>query len=252
MLTETQPVGFPDGKDARGTVNGVVTGVVSDNDTFNQIAMSVPGSQALNYNFAERAKTGGSLSSGQSAGIGFWQNKHGQALIRSLNGGTTATQLGRWLAATFPNMYGIGSIDGNVAGMSNAQIADLYTTLFKRNGNNSPGGPPKLDAQVFATALAVYVTNQTLAGTAAISYGFNVSVNGIGASTFNVGSNGSAFGVADDSELTVLDILLATDARTKSSLLFDLDGSGTISELERVLRSQANDLFSKINELGAL
>jgi hypothetical protein len=39
--------------------------------------------------------------------------------------------------------------------------------LFARNGQSSLGRPPKTDAQIVATALPVYLTNQTLAGSTA-------------------------------------------------------------------------------------
>jgi len=65
-----------------------------------------PDSDGQNYNFGERPLADGQVQSGQTATIGFWQNKNGQNLIKSLNGGATSTQLGNWLAATFPNMYG--------------------------------------------------------------------------------------------------------------------------------------------------
>ena len=77
-----------------------------------------------------------------------------------------------------------------------------------------------------AVALAVYVTNQTLAGTTATSFGFLVTTNGVGVSTFNVSANGAAFGVADNSNQRVLDLLFATNDRTTEGLLYDLDGDG--------------------------
>jgi hypothetical protein len=103
---------------------------------------------------------------------------------------------------------------------------------------------------VLATALAVYVTNQNLAGTTATAFGFTVSSTGVEASTFNIGSNGAAFGVTNYATMTVLDILVATNARTVNGLLYDLDGSGTISSAELTIRTKANDLYSAINELG--
>ena len=138
---------------------------------------------------------------GQTATIGFWQNNKGQSLIKALNGGASATQLGHWLADTFPNMY--AALDG----MTNAGVAGFYKTLFARNGQSSPGGPPKTDAQVMATALAVYVTNQTLAGNTAAAYGFQVTATGVGTRTFNVGNRGAAFGVANNTSLSVMDLL---------------------------------------------
>jgi hypothetical protein len=200
--------------------------------------------------FAPNQAPGGNVQPGQTATIGFWQNQNGQDLIRSLNGGASSTQLGDWLAATFSNLYGASAGANNLAGKTNEEVAALYMSLFERNGQTSPGGPPKLDAQVLATALAVYVTNETLAGTTAAAYGFTVTEHGLGVSTFTVGSSGAAFGVADDTTLTVLDILLATNAQTVNGLLYDLDGSGTISDAERALRELANAVYTAINEQG--
>src|SRR5439155_18055018 len=135
--------------------------------------------------------------------IGYWQNRNGQNLILSLNGGASATQLGHWLAATFPNLY--GALDGK----TNAEVAGYYKTLFARTALTAPGGPPKTDAQVMATAFAVYVTNQTLAGPAAAAYGFRVTPDGVGTRTFNVGNSGAAFGAADNPTLSAMDLLLA-------------------------------------------
>jgi hypothetical protein len=57
----------------------------------------------------------------------------------------------------------------------------------------------KLDAQVLATALAVYVTNAALDPThVAAQYGFLISGDGVGTAMVNVGSSGDAFGVADN------------------------------------------------------
>jgi uncharacterized delta-60 repeat protein len=245
-LTESQPAGFPDGIDTLGAVNTMVTGSGSINDAFSGIVIASGGSVAENYNFGERPPNSGNVTAGQTAGIGFWQNKHGQNLIKALNGGASATQLGHWLAVTFPNMY--GALDG----MTNAQVAANYKALFSRNGHTSPGGPPKTDAQIMATALAVYVTNQTLAGTTASAYGFQVTTNGVGARTFNVGNNGAALGVANNSTLSVMDLLLAVNAQAHNGLLYDLNGDGQISGSEASLRTMANDLFSAINESGGI
>ena len=83
-ITETQPAGFIDGKDVLGTVNGVVAGDNSVNDVFTDVVLATPGSLGENYNFGERPPAGGTVSAGQTATIGFWQNKNGQALLRSL------------------------------------------------------------------------------------------------------------------------------------------------------------------------
>ena len=88
-LTEDQPTTHVDGKEHLGTVNGVLSGVAIDN-VFSQIALASPGSVGVNYNFGERLPIGSPVQQGQTAGIGFWQNKNGQALINALNGGSTS------------------------------------------------------------------------------------------------------------------------------------------------------------------
>jgi hypothetical protein len=157
-----------------------------------------------------------------------------------------STALANWLAATFPNLYGA------LAGQTNAEVADLYTKLFKRTAHTAPGGPPKLDAQVMATSLAAYVTTQSLAGTAGVAYGFLVTEAGVGTRTYDVGDRGVAFGVANGTSVSVLDLLLAVNERSRSGLLYDADGSGTISDAERALRAQADDVFASLNELGGI
>ncbi len=208
------------------------------------------------------------VEAGQTATIGFWQNKNGQTLIRSLNGDENSTLLGDWLAATFPNMYRANAGDNNLAGKTNVEVADFYKAIFTRKKKDrGVGGPAKVDAHVMAVALAIYVTNQTLVEVQSNppdpenpedpslvgvveSYGFTVTKYGLGAATFNVGDNGDAFGVSDDTEMTVLDLLLATDAMTVDGLLYDLDESGSIDSLEQDLRAMANAVYSDINEQG--
>jgi Bacterial Ig-like domain (group 3)/SdrD B-like domain len=242
-LTETQPAGLLDGRDTLGAVNGVPIGSVA-NDVFSGIVLAQGGSFAENYNFGERPATDGAVAAGETATIGFWNNRNGQNLITALNGGASATQVGHWLAATFPNMYAA------LGGMTNSQVAAYYKTLFARTASTAPAGPPKVDAQIMATALAVYVTNQSLAGTTAAGYGFLVSATGLGAQTFDVGCNGAAFGVANHTSLSVMDLLLAVNARARNGLLFDMNGDGYIDNSEASYRTMANDVFAAINEAG--
>ncbi len=244
VLREHQPAGRPDGKDAIGEVNGTLAGHLQSNDTIAGIIIPRPASIAANYNFGERAPIGAPVTGGQTAGIGFWRNKHGQALIKSLNGGATATQLGHWLAATLPNLYGAAAEGNNLAGQTNAQVAAFFQLLFSDS---------KLEAQVLATALAVYVTNSTLAGNAAVGYGFTVSQYGAGVATFNVGARGSAFGLPDHSIATVLDLLLAVNFRSHRGRLFDLDHDGDADDsLETWYRNMTKEVFGAINEAGGI
>ena len=247
-------MGYQDGKDVLGTVNGTPTGDDSVNDTFSGVILT-ENSVAENYNFGERPLAGDKMAVGQTATIGFWQNRNGRALLMSLNGGQDATQLGSWLAATFPNMYGVNAGANDLNGKTNLEVADFYRSLFRRSQREARqlglNGPTKMDAQVMAAAFAVYVTNSTLAGTTAESFGFLVTEYGVGMSTFNVGSNGAAFGMENDSDVTVMDLLLASNSRSAGGVLFDLDGDGDADDvIETIYRRMANDVFSTINELG--
>jgi hypothetical protein len=163
------------------------------------------------------------LDSGDTATIGFWHNKNGQALINALNGGPTATALGNTLATNFPHMY------ASLAGKSNSYIANLFLTYFNASGQ-------KTNAQVLAGALAAYVTNGILAnGTIAHQYGFDVSTYGTGIKTFNVGTNGAALGLANHQSYTVLALLQTADAKFPWS---------------NAVANALNSVFSAINQTG--
>jgi hypothetical protein len=228
--TETQPAGYTQGINTVGTGGGTVS---VDQFTVNLAA----GLDALNYNFGEQPGATGAIQHGQTAGIGFWNNKNGQALIKALNGGGTSTQLGDWLAVTFPHMFGALSGSNDLAGQNNASIASFFQTRFVLKDS-------KLDSQVLATALAVYVTDGTLDNTGVgTQYGFTVGGNGVATATFNVGSNGAAFGVANNTTMTVMDLLLAADAQAVNGVLYN--GNAT-------KRTMANNVFSAINQAGGL
>jgi hypothetical protein len=144
--------------------------------------------------------------------------------------------LGDWLAATFPHLYGSLSAN-NLAGKTNASIAALFQQDFLLKG-------VKLDTQVLATALSVYVTSATLDSTpAAAPYGFTVSGYGVGTATYNVGANGAAFGVADNTAVMVIDLLRAADAQAVNGLLY----GGNLT-----LRTKANNVFSALNQTGGI
>jgi SdrD B-like domain len=229
-ITETQPAGYAQGTDTVGTAGG---SLLATDQFFVQLA---PAADGLNYNFGERPAATGPVQKGQTAGIGFWNNKNGQALILSFNGGT-GTQLADWLAATLPHLFGVYAGGNNLTGKSNASVAALFQQDFLLKG-------VKLDAQVLATALSVYATNATLDGTGvAAKYGFVVSGDGVGAATWNVGSSGDAFGVANNSTLTVMDLLLATDDQAINGVLY---GGNTVR------RKEANAVYSALNQAGAI
>jgi len=174
---------------------------------------------------------GQGVTSGMTAGIGFWHNKNGQALITSFNGGPTATALSAWLAASFPNLYGAGAGTNSLAGKTNSQVAGYFQTLFALGGT-------QVRAQVLAVALDVYATTSSLGGTAGVAYGFAVSATGLGARSYSVGKDGAAFGVANNTTLNVYELLVAVNKRAKSGVLYG--GNAT-------LQAQCANLLSALN-----
>jgi hypothetical protein len=173
---------------------------------------------------------------GLTGSMGFWQNSNGQALITSFNGGATATALANWLALTFPNLYGASAGGNNLAGKSNAQVAAFYLTQFNLSG-------PKVEAQTLAVALNVYATTAALGGSAGTSYGFTVSAAGLGARSFNVGGDGAAFGVANNTTLNVYQLLRAVNQQAVGSVLYNGNSQ---------LRGQAADLFGNLDQAGTI
>jgi hypothetical protein len=181
------------------------------------------------------------VTGGEFATIGFWHNRNGQNLIKSLNGSPNATNLSNWLATTFPNLY------GNLAGMTNTQIAAYYkSNLFDVDAQ-------KLYAQVFANALAVYATSSILAGgNYAGQYGFTVTPLGNGGATVNVGTSGAAYGVPNGTTLTVLETLQKLNNTALNGVLFanyfNIYPTSTLTLKQ--LGDMANEIADFINTHG--
>ncbi len=84
-------------------------------------------------------------------------------------------------------------------------------------------------------------------GNVADGFGFNVTDTGIGTNVVNVGSSGAAFGVADNTDMTIIAVLLATNDQTGVntsgsgySNVYDANGDGVLDANERAMRDMAN------------
>jgi hypothetical protein len=222
--------GLPSGLTISAT--GTISGTPTVSGTFNYtvtIHDSGGHTATLNCSLTVAATTGTPVGRGDTATIGFWHNRNGQALINSLNGGSTSTALANWLASNFPYLYGVNS-SNNLTGKRNSDVAALFQTFFNVHGT-------KTQAQLLGGALASYVTSTTLAGSTASTYGFNLSANGTGGKTYNVGSNGTAIGLTNNQSYTVLQLLqqanLMTshgtfDANAFASIFDGINSSGDI------------------------
>ena len=220
------PAGYTAGVNSVGTGGGTVSGA-----TFTVTLAA--GEDAMNYNYGEQpAATGRSqrpdgrhrvLEQQERPGADQGSQRRRRHAARRLAGGDVPAHV-RGIVG--PN---------DLAGKPNADVAAFFRSRFVVHGQ-------KLDAQVLATALAVYVTDPTLDNTGiGTQYGFVVSGNGLATSTFNVGCHGAAFGVANNTTMTIMDILLAADAQAVNGVLYN--GNTT-------KRNQANDIFSAINQVG--
>ena len=190
-VREVTPAGYFTTKNSAGTAGGVV-----GSDTIGAITLA-GGTAATRYNFGEQA-VGGALGCNQTASVGFWNGCSGQALIRSLNGGSTATALGNWLATQFPNSLSC------LAGKTNAQVASFYQSSYWQCRYSTL-------TEGLATALASYSTSSSLAGgNYAACYGLKVTAAGAGATTFDVGSALSCYG-GPTGKVTLLQLLQFAD-----------------------------------------
>jgi hypothetical protein len=175
--------------------------------------------------------TPGQLHAGDTATIGFWANNNGQALLKSLNGGSTATGMATWLSSNFPNLFPTSLI-----GTTNQSVAAYY------KGIQGVSGTPKLEAQVMAVAFAVYATDYNLAGGSyAALYGLNVRPGGIAADLVSPGSSGSVLNIAASTPVTIMTLLIDADA---------LATNGTLFSGDNVRRGKAITIFSTINSKG--
>jgi hypothetical protein len=251
-IRQTQPTGVDDGAAILGDANGNgTTGEAIDGSVIssNEMELTLTGIDASDYDFTE---VGQAVQAGNTATIGFWQNKNGQGLIKQ--GGPTLVV---WLNSNFGNVLGSTFSDGN-GGDDAAEVASFYKNEFFKKKLK---GTSKVDAQFMSLALSTFFTSSNLSGgSVAAGYGFNVTDTGIGTNVVNVGNNGAAFSVADNTDMTIMALLLATNNLTGAdadgnasedySHVYDADGDGVLDATELALRAMANDLYTFINESG--
>jgi hypothetical protein len=216
-------------------VSGANTYAAAGAYTFSVQIADAGGQTVLAPGTAQVQHLGRRVDDDQVKEVDFWEDRSGQALIRSFNGGPGATALGNWLAATFANLYGTAAGANNLAGKTNAQVADFYRALSE--GHDDHGRD--LAAQVLATALNLYATTLSLGGTSARAYGFRVDSSGLGAASYNIGASGAAFGAPNRTTLNVYQVLQATNRQARNGVLYGGD---------RDLVRQAYRVFAGINE----
>ncbi|MDG2224390.1 MAG: PKD domain-containing protein [Rubripirellula sp.] len=234
-FVQQQPTGITDGIELLGSLGGSVVA----NDT---MQVQLQATDAHDYMFAE---IGGDVERGETASIGFWQGRRGRSLMKA--GGD---DLAKWLSTNFGNIFG-----DSLEGKSDKQLVKFYRRHFFYHKSKKSKGSGKLDARFMATAFNVYFTNRNLGGDLGEKYRFDVSDTGLGVRVINVRCNGRAFGVADGSDMTVMQVLLATnrltdqaDDETGFTTIYDRDGDGKIDKDEAKLRKMAKSVYRSIGK----
>ncbi|MDF1840569.1 MAG: PKD domain-containing protein [Rubripirellula sp.] len=232
-IIQQQPSGITDGSEMLGSLGGTLVA----NDT---MQIKLQATDAHDYMFAE---IGGDVERGEAASIGFWRGKKGRALMKA--GGE---DLAKWLSSSFSNIFGDA-----LEGKSDKQLVTFYRKHFFYHKSKKSKGSGKLDARFMATAFNVYFTNRNLGGDLGEKYKFDVSETGLGVRIINVGCNGKAFGVADGTDMTVMQILLATNSLTDQAdedkgftSIYDRNGDGKIDQDEAELRKMAKSVYRSI------
>ena len=239
-VSVTPPSGYSASAATVGAVNSQADGTATTSPEGVQSIVLAGSTQTTGTGYNLGLTKSVPVAAGEFATIGFWRNSNGQAVIKSFNGSSTATGLGNWLAATFPNLFGSTKDPvGNLTGETNSQIASLYAGLPNNGVTNNDY------IQTFAVALGIYADTTSLSGasTLATKYGFTVSSAGFGTATYNVGSNGAAFGVANNTSLTVLSVVQTINSNYSPTTGTCYGGSSTLG-------SDANNVLNGINTTG--
>jgi hypothetical protein len=241
----TAVITWGDGSSSAGVITGTgspltVTGAHTYADPMNE-TIQVTISHKLGYtttamlsDTATVTSLGQGVVHGLTGRISFWNNQKGQALIKSFGSIATGLTLANWLAITFPNLYGTTTGSNKLSGKSNADVAAYFQNLFNLGGT-------QVQARALATALSVYATTTSLGGNAGVAYGFSVSATGLGARSYNVGKDGAAFGVANNTTRNVYALLLAVNQQAVNGVLYN----GNVT-----LQAQAAALLNALNQAG--
>jgi hypothetical protein len=201
------------------------------------------------------------VAKNEAATMGFWANTNGQTLLGTYKGtgtsgsgstaGAAGLSLGYWLATTYPHLF------GNLSGDTGTQIAAYFLKVKAA----ASGSTWNTYAQALTSALGVWVTtsglgwNTNSSGPTNPKYGFQQGFGGVGLGSifYNVGNNGTSFGVANNTNVTVNNLLAYLNCKT-----YRTGGTTTglptglyfYSSTDTTLSNGANIVFNGINNAG--
>ncbi|HBO45342.1 MAG TPA: hypothetical protein DD670_15715 [Planctomycetaceae bacterium] len=233
QIREDQPTGLNDGPEILGTLGGAIAA----NDV---MRVTLATTDAHDYFFAE---IGQQVTDGDTASVSFWNSQNGRNLLIA-----AGTDLTEWLTTNFSNVFGnlFADADGNMVHQFFQHQLFRQRGILSRIVNH-------VDTQFMALVLANYFTRSDLGGDLGAAYGFGVTDTGIATKVVNVGICGAAFGVANGTNLTIWQLLQATnsmtdvpDNQTGYAHIYDVNGNGQLSLSELLLRTQAQLVFTLI------
>ena len=227
-LTETPPAGYPQGIDSVGTAGGSV----SATDQF-FVALG-PGVDGLNYNFGELPPAGGKVRDGQTAGIGFWNNKRGQALIKAPQ--RRHRHPARRLAGGHPAQHLRQERRRQRPGRPEQRLHRRPVPAGLRDEGGEAG---RAGAGHGAGGLRHQHDPRPDEGGGLLRLHGQRQRGGYGDDQRRL--QRGRFGVANNTRMTLMDLLLATDAQAVNGVLYNGN---------KDKRNDANDVYSAVNEAG--
>ncbi len=249
--------GLVDGDESAGSLGGIVNNTL-DSNVIATIQVGDPGTSAdgLGYDFAEIP-----ASSLQGLVWEVFKSDADAALTEmaihdvsitltgtddrgnSVNESQLTNEDGIYeFVALRPGNYSIQQsqpssfvVDGQTVNLIDGQdvVGEVEGAI---TGDNDGGDPP--------LALVNNRFNNVLMSKTVVSSG------GLGSMTINIGNYGEAFGVANHSDVLVMDLLMAVNDQSHNGLLFDTKGDGCLDWGERQLRFDAWIVFRWINWQG--
>lgn len=239
QVHEIQLTGVDDGAEILGDLGGTIPA----NDIM-QVTLNE--TDASDYIFSE---IGQAVSNGDTADVGFWSSRQGRNLIRA-----AGNDLAQWLTTNFDNVFG-----DELDGASGREVSRFFRReLFRQRGFFSRIiSSVTADVDFVSLALSTYFTQSDLGGSLGAGYGFNVTDTGISTKVINVGIHGEAFNVDDHTDMTLWQMLQATNTMTDVYdnedgyvNVYDTNGDGHYSVNEFILSLRAHLVFSDILDAG--
>ena len=128
--------------------------------------------------------------------------------------------------------YTKNNVQASDAGNYSVVVTNVAGTVTSSNAVLTVNVPPSITTQP---------QGQTVNVGANVT--FSVTATGLGADSFNVGSDGAAFGVANNTLLNVYSLLEALNEQAVNGVLY---ASST------TLQKEASDLFNALDKAGAI